>query len=84
MNDRVALITGGGTGIGAATARLFAEAGAAVCVTGRRQAPLDEVVAAVRKRAAARFPSRETWRSRRTVSGWSTRLHPPSDRLISW
>ena len=49
MNDRVALITGGGTGIGAATARLFAEAGVAVCVTGRRQAPLDEVVAAVRE-----------------------------------
>ena len=49
MNDRVALITGGGTGIGAATARLFAEAGAAVCVTGRRQAPLEEVVAAVRE-----------------------------------
>ena len=49
MIDRVALITGGGTGIGAATAKLFAEAGAAVCVTGRRQAPLDEVVAAVRE-----------------------------------
>lgn len=47
LKDRVALITGGGTGIGAATARLFAEEGAAVCVTGRREAPLDEVVAAV-------------------------------------
>lgn len=47
LKDRVALITGGGTGIGAATARLFAEEGAAVCVTGRREAMLDEVVAAV-------------------------------------
>ena len=47
LKDRIALITGGGTGIGAATARLFAEEGAAVCVTGRRKAPLDEVVAAI-------------------------------------
>ena len=47
MKNRVALITGGGTGIGEATARLFAEEGAAVCVTGRRKAPLDEVVAAI-------------------------------------
>ena len=47
LNDRVALITGGGTGIGAATARLFAAEGAAVCITGRRKSPLDEVVAAI-------------------------------------
>lgn len=49
LQDRVALITGGGTGIGAATARRFAEEGAAVCVTGRREAPLEEVVAGIRK-----------------------------------
>ncbi|MDE2727959.1 MAG: SDR family NAD(P)-dependent oxidoreductase, partial [Gemmatimonadota bacterium] len=47
LEGRVALITGGGTGIGAATARLFAEEGAAVCVTGRREAPLEEVVTAI-------------------------------------
>lgn len=49
LKDRVALITGGGTGIGAATARLFAEEGAAVCVTGRREAMLDEVVAGIKE-----------------------------------
>jgi NAD(P)-dependent dehydrogenase (short-subunit alcohol dehydrogenase family) len=43
LADKVAIISGGGTGIGAATARLFAEEGASVVVTGRRQEPLQAV-----------------------------------------
>jgi meso-butanediol dehydrogenase / (S,S)-butanediol dehydrogenase / diacetyl reductase len=38
-----ALVTGGGSGIGAATARRLAAAGYGVCVTGRRPEPLEEV-----------------------------------------
>lgn len=45
---RVALITGGGTGIGAAAARHFAAEGTAVAVVGRRPEPLDETVQAIR------------------------------------
>jgi meso-butanediol dehydrogenase/(S,S)-butanediol dehydrogenase/diacetyl reductase len=40
-----ALVTGGGSGIGAATARRLAAAGYGVCVTGRRREPLEEVAA---------------------------------------
>jgi NAD(P)-dependent dehydrogenase (short-subunit alcohol dehydrogenase family) len=40
---RVAIVTGGGTGIGAATAVALAASGANVVVTGRRAEPLDEV-----------------------------------------
>ena len=42
---RAAIVTGGGTGIGAAIARRLAEDGFAVCVTGRRREPLEEVAA---------------------------------------
>lgn len=44
---RVALVTGGGTGIGAATARRLAADGYAVAVTGRRSGPIEEVAAEI-------------------------------------
>jgi NAD(P)-dependent dehydrogenase (short-subunit alcohol dehydrogenase family) len=53
LRDRVAIISGGGTGIGAATARLFASEGAKVVVTGRRAEPLEAVAAEVDGRAVA-------------------------------
>jgi citronellol/citronellal dehydrogenase len=43
----VALITGGGTGIGRATALAFARTGASVAICGRRPEPLTETEAAV-------------------------------------
>jgi NAD(P)-dependent dehydrogenase (short-subunit alcohol dehydrogenase family) len=44
FEGKVALVTGGSSGIGLATAKLFAHRGATVYITGRRQKELDEAV----------------------------------------
>jgi citronellol/citronellal dehydrogenase len=47
LGERVALVTGGGTGLGRATALELARCGAAVAVLGRREEPLRETAAAI-------------------------------------
>ena len=51
LEGKVALITGGDSGIGLATAKRFAAEGASVYLTGRRQHALDAAVREIGKQA---------------------------------
>ncbi len=53
LTDKIAVVTGGTSGIGLATAKRFAAEGAHVFVTGRRQAELDKAVAEIGLRRPA-------------------------------
>src|SRR5438094_4877432 len=50
LENKIAIVTGGGTGIGEAIAKVFAREGAKVAITGRRKDQLERVVTEIERK----------------------------------
>ena len=55
LDGKIVLITGGGTGVGQAIAKSFAEAGAQVIITGRRPEKLEQTCTAIQAPKPVRY-----------------------------
>lgn len=56
LDNKIAVITGGNSGVGAASARLFAREGAKLVISARRQAQLDAVAQEIREAGGEVLP----------------------------
>lgn len=86
LDGQVAIMTGGGSGIGRAAALMLAAEGARVVVAGRRKAPLDEVVGEIARaggRAVARACDVEKPAEARGLAEWTVAQHGRADILVN-
>ena len=86
LDGQVAIVTGGGTGIGRETARMLAAEGAQVVIAGRRKPPLDTVVAEIEGaggKAAARTADMEKPTDPAALAEWTLATFGRVDVLVN-
>jgi NADP-dependent 3-hydroxy acid dehydrogenase YdfG len=86
LDGQVAIMTGGGTGIGRSAALMLAAEGALVVVSGRRKAPIEAVageIAAAGGRAAARVCDVARPSEARALAEWTVAQYGRVDVLVN-
>ncbi len=86
LEGKVAIVTGGGSGIGRETAKLLAAEGCLTVLAGRRQPPLDAVVKEIEQgggRAAARRVDLEQGDGARDLARWAFETFGRIDILVN-
>jgi NADP-dependent 3-hydroxy acid dehydrogenase YdfG len=86
LETKVAIVTGGGSGIGRVTAMMLAAEGAQVVVAGRRRAPLDAVVAEIAQasgKAVARQADIENHEEAVGLARWTVQTFGRVDVLVN-
>jgi NADP-dependent 3-hydroxy acid dehydrogenase YdfG len=86
LEGQVAIVTGGGTGIGRETARLLAAEGARVVVAGRRKPPLDLVVGEIEAaggQAVARQADVSSLDEAAALGSWACQTYGRVDVLVN-
>jgi len=86
LNGQVAIVTGGGSGIGRETAQMLAAEGAQVVVSGRRAGPLDETVAEIAGAgglAVARAADMESATDPGALAAWTLERFGRVDVLVN-
>jgi NADP-dependent 3-hydroxy acid dehydrogenase YdfG len=86
LDGQVAIMTGGGTGIGRSAALMLAAEGALVVVSGRRKAPIEAVageITAAGGRAATRVCDVARPAEARALAEWTVAQHGRVDVLVN-
>src|SRR5947207_10757968 len=83
LQNKTALITGGNSGIGFATAKEFLEQGARVIITGRSQAALDKAKQELNGQVHTLLSNTSSLRELRTLPKQVQQITPHLDVLFS-